>query len=108
MSRPFDPRPAAHTPATEGGGHDVKSVADGQAAWELLYQNPLGFGVSADHIRTKHEVKEFLLGAGDIRSAQDLVVRANKRRALNQSDARCARSFQLSPVRIALFYGRSR
>jgi hypothetical protein len=39
----------------------------------------------ADHIRTKHEVKSFVEGAGDIATAEGLLKRARERRKMNQT-----------------------
>ncbi len=38
----------------------------------------------ADHIRTKHEVKAFVEGAGDLNAAEDLLQRARIRREVTQ------------------------
>lgn len=39
----------------------------------------------ADHIRTKHEVKEFLETGGDLAAAERIVTRAQARRELQQT-----------------------
>ena len=39
----------------------------------------------ADHIRTKHEVKAFVEGAGAIMAAEELLRRARERREANQT-----------------------
>ena len=39
----------------------------------------------ADHIRTKHEVKAFVEGLGDIATAEGLLKRARERREMNQA-----------------------
>jgi hypothetical protein len=39
----------------------------------------------ADHIRTKHEVKSFVEGPGDIAAAEALLKRARERRKMNQT-----------------------
>lgn len=39
----------------------------------------------ADHIRTKHEVKEFLETGGDLAAAERIVTRAQARRELQQA-----------------------
>jgi hypothetical protein len=38
----------------------------------------------ADHIRTKHEVKAFVEGAGDLNAAEELLMRARIRREETQ------------------------
>jgi hypothetical protein len=38
----------------------------------------------ADHIRTKHEVKAFVEGAGDLTAAEDLLQRARIRREVTE------------------------
>ena len=39
----------------------------------------------ADHIRTKHEVKQFVEAAGDVKAAEEILRRARERRGVNQN-----------------------
>jgi hypothetical protein len=41
----------------------------------------------ADHIRTKHEVKAFVEGAGDLSAAEELLRRARIRREVTQTNS---------------------